>query len=250
MSLSNDSQPAGLSRNDHFVTTHWSLVLKAQQNNSLQAERALAELCRTYWYPLYSFVRRQGQSPENAEDLTQEFFAQLLQKNYLAAVRQEKGKFRSFLLMALKRFLAKQWEREHAQKRGGRVSLVSFNADQAESRYGSEPANNLTPDLAFERQWVSVLLEQVMARLRQEHESSGRCELFGELKGAIARDKDAASYLELGARLGMSEAAVKMAVQRLRRRYRELLREEIGKTVAEPEEIEEELQHLFLTFNQ
>src|SRR3974390_3496494 len=161
MPPSDDSRPAGLPGNSHFLTTHWSVVLNAQQDDTRLAERALAELCRCYWYPLYSFVRRQGRSPEDAEDLTQEFFAQLLEKNYLASVQREKGKFRSFLLMALKRFLAKQWQKNQAQKRGGEFSLVSFDGGLAESRYGSEPTHGLSPDLAFERHWASVLLELV-----------------------------------------------------------------------------------------
>ena len=249
MHPSDDKRPAGLAGNSHFLTTHWSVVLKAQQDDTGLAEQALAELCRCYWYPLYSFVRRQGRSPEDAEDLTQEFFARLLEKNYLTSVQREKGKFRSFLLMALKRFLAKQWQKDHAQKRGGDFSMVSFDAGLAESRYGSEPTHDLAPDLAFERQWASVLLELVMTRLRQEYVGTDRGQLFSALKGAIAREKDSGSYQDIGKRLGMSEAAVKMAIQRLRRRYRELLREEIGKTVADPGEIEEELHHLFATFN-
>jgi RNA polymerase sigma-70 factor (ECF subfamily) len=236
-----DAVPAG---GPHFVTTHWSVVLRAGGDDA-----ALGELCRAYWYPLYAYVRRLGKSPQDAEDLTQAFFARLLEKNYIAAADQEKGRFRTFLLIALKRFLANEWDREHAQKRGGFQTIVSIDHDLAETRFSAEPAHAEQPDVLFERQWAMALLEQVMARLQSEYTDTGRGELFGHLRACLTRDEAALSYVEIGTRLDMSDAAVKMAVQRLRARYRELLREEIAKTVASPDDIEDELRHLFAIFS-
>jgi RNA polymerase sigma-70 factor (ECF subfamily) len=231
-----------------FLTTHWSLVLDAARNDSADAHEALTRLCQTYWPPLYSFVRRQGRSPHDAQDLTQEFFARLLEKQYLTAAAKEKGRFRTFLLVALKRFLANDWDRQHAQKRGGGVNIVSIDQELAESRFAAEPAHNVQPDVLFDRQWALMLLERTMARLQQEYVSSGRAKLFELLRGCLARDESALPYAQIASRLNLTEAAVKMAVQRLRARYREILRAEIAGTVLSPEEIEEEIRHLFSTF--
>lgn len=231
-----------------FVTTHWSVVIAAGRGDSPDGQAALAELCRGYWYPLYAYVRRLGRGPQDAEDLTQAFFARVLEKNFIAAADQEKGRFRTFLLVALKRFLANDWDRQHAQKRGGFATVVSIDQGLAESRFGVEPAHGETPDLLFERQWAMTLLEQVMARLQAECAATDRADRFTLLRGCLTKDDAALPYAEIGARLGMSEAAVKMAVQRLRTRYRELLREEIAKTVASPDDVAAELRHLFSVF--
>ena len=238
----------GTSRAQAFVTTHWSVVLSAQEKNSSRAAQALETLCRTYWYPLYAYARRRGHSPPDAEDLTQEFFARLLQKDYLKSVAQEKGKFRTFLLVALQRFLANEWDRQHAQKRGGFQPIVSIDKEMAESRFAAEPVHHLQPDVLFDRQWAVTLLQATMAQLHEEYVASGRAKLFELLRGCLAKDESALPYAEIAARLNLTEAAVKMAVQRVRARYREILRAEIAGTVGSPEEIDEEIRHLFSTF--
>ena len=231
-----------------FVTTHWSVVLSAREEDSPRNREALETLCRTYWFPLYAFVRRQGRDPHDAQDLTQEFFARLLQKEYLKSAAQEKGRFRTFLLVALKRFLANEWDRQRAQKRGGGTIVVSIDPEAAESRFATELAHSVQPDLLFDRQWALTLLDRAMTRLREEYLSTGRAKLFELLRGCLARDESALPYAEIAGRLSLTEAAVKMAVQRLRSRYRETLRAEIASTVASPEDIEEEIRHLFSTF--
>lgn len=231
-----------------FLTTHWSVVLAARDPDSPKSTEALEALCCTYWFPLYAFVRRQGSNPHDAQDLTQEFFARVLEKGYLHSAKQEKGRFRTFLLVALKRFLANEWDRQQAQKRGGGKLIVPIDPELAESRFLAGPATELQPDLLFDRQWALTLLERTMTRLRQEYVSTGRAKLFELLRGCLAKDESALPYSEIAARLNLSEPAVKMAVQRLRARYRELLRAEIADTVAGPEEVEEEIRHLFSTF--
>jgi RNA polymerase sigma-70 factor (ECF subfamily) len=231
-----------------FVTTHWSVVLSARDEESPRGAEALEALCRTYWYPLYAYVRRLGHSPADAQDLTQEFFARLLQKHYLQSVDQEKGKFRTFLLVALQRFLANEWDRRHAQKRGGFAPIVSIDQELAESRFASDPSHAVQPDVLFERQWAMTLLERTMTRLREEYVATGRAKLFEHLQGCLAKDESASPYAEIAARLNLTEAAVKMAVHRLRARYREILRAEIADTVASPEEVEEEIRQLFSAF--
>jgi len=231
-----------------FVTTHWSVVLSARDKDSPRSVEALETLCRTYWYPLYAFVRRQGRRPHDAQDLTQEFFARLLEKDYLKSAAREKGRFRTFLLVALKRFLANEWDRQHAQKRGGFAPIVSIDQELAESRFASEPAHQLQPDVLFDRQWAMTLLERVMTRLQEEYLATGRAKLFEYLRNCLARDESALPHAEIADRLNLTEAAVKMAVHRLRARYREILHAEIADTVSSPEEIEEEIRHLFSAF--
>jgi RNA polymerase sigma factor (sigma-70 family) len=231
-----------------FVTTHWSVVLSARERGAAQSAAALETLCRTYWYPLYAFVRRQGRAPHEAQDLTQAFFARLLEKDYLQTVAREKGKFRTFLLMAFKRFLANEWDREHAQKRGGFAPTVSIDQEMAESRFAAEPADNLGPDVLYDRQWAVALLDQTMRQLREEYVTSGRAKLFEYLQSCLAREESALPYAEIAARLKLTEAAVKMAVHRLRARYREILRTEIAHTVSGPEEVEQEIRDLFASF--
>ena len=225
-----------------FATTHWSLVLHARGDSS-GAPTALAQLCESYWYPLYAFVRRQGHGPHDAQDLTQEFFARLLEKGWLNAVERERGRFRSFLLAAMKHFLANEWDRVHAQKRGGMTTLFRLDDDSAEARYRHEPANpNATAEQLYDRRWALTLLDQVLAGLREEMTAAGKLPHFDALKFCLTGEKCA--YVTVGATLGMSEGAVKVAVHRLRERYRDLIRATIAETVSTPEEVEDELRHL------
>jgi RNA polymerase sigma factor (sigma-70 family) len=231
-----------------FPRTRWSMVLAIQKNDDGAAVDALAELCRSYWYPLYAFVRRRGKSPHEAEDLTQEFFARLLEKATLAEVRREKGKLRSFLLTVMKRFLANEWERENAQKRGGGQVPVSIDQDWAEYRYCHELAEETTPEDIFERQWALTLLEGVMDQLREEYEKKGNLDQYEALKDALAWNSSEVPYEVIAERMGTSVGAVKTGVHRMRKRYRELLRWEIERTVESPDEIDAEVQHLFGVF--
>ena len=231
-------------RGDRFATTHWSMVVSAGRSRSPEASRSLATLCENYWFPLYAFVRRAGHSAEDAQDLTQEFFVRLLDKHFLAAADPKKGRFRTFLITAVKRFLANEYDRVQAQKRGGGQRIVSLEGLEPEARYRREPADTLTPERLFEQQWALTLLEQVLARLQAEMTADGKAALFDALKGHLTGSQ-ATGYAATAARLGMTEGAVKVAAHRLRRRYRELLREEIAQTVASPDEIEEEIRYLF-----
>ncbi len=231
-----------------FVTTHWSVVLSAQDKASARSGQALEALCRTYWYPLYAYVRRVGKAPADAEDLTQGFFARLLEKDYLRSVAPEKGRFRTFLLTALKRYMANEWDREHAAKRGGFAPVAPIDQMVAESRFALEPAHNVPPDVLFDRQWAMTLLERTMARLQEEYEASGRAALFEHLRGSLTKEESSLPYAQIGVRLQLTEAAVKMAIHRLRARYREILLREIGDTVSSPEQLEEELRQLFSSF--
>ncbi len=228
-----------------FASTRWTVVLSAGDPSSPQAAIALETLCRAYWYPLYAYIRRLGHSPEDAQDLTQGFFAQLLERNLVAKADPERGRFRSFLLASLKRFLAHEWEKAGARKRGGHARVIPLDLDTAETRCVRVAAPGDTPDQAFDHQWALALLDVVLSRLRKEYTDSGRDELFVGLKETLSGGRSEIPYRELAGRLGLSEGALKVAAHRLRRRYRELLREEIANTVAGPEEVEEELRHLF-----
>ncbi len=227
-----------------FVTTRWSVVLAAGLSTSVESEGALAQLCRTYWYPLYAFVRRQGRSPEDAEDLTQGFFAHLLEKKVLGGVVPEKGKFRSFLLASLKNFLANDWDRQRAAKRGGKHSLVSLDDDTAEDRYLREPSHDATPEKLFDQTWALTVLETVLQQLRKEYATAGKNHLFEALQDHLIGDENAAAYASAASQLGMKEGTVRMAVLRMRRHFGYLLRSEIAHTIADPGELEEELRHL------
>jgi RNA polymerase sigma factor (sigma-70 family) len=238
---SNSTAPAGGS----FTLTRWSVVLAAGSSNSSHARDALETLCRTYWHPIYAYVRRQGHSPHDAQDLTQDFFARLLRKNYLGGVDRAKGRFRSFLLICLKHFLANEWDKAGAKKRGAHPVLIPIDVQSAENSYGVEPAENTTAESIFDRRWALTLLEQVLVRLRAEYAQDGKTKLFEHLKSTLTGERRAAPYAEIGASLGMSEGAVKVAVHRLRQRYRELLRQEIAHTVSGPEQVEEEIRALF-----
>jgi RNA polymerase sigma factor (sigma-70 family) len=241
-------QPSTEAAAGQFAATHWSAIVRAGGSNSPAASEALEQLCRIYWYPLYAFARRHGCNPSDAEDLTQTFFTRLLGQNLIARADPAKGRFRTFLLTLFKRFLANEWHREHAQKRGGFQAVVSIDSALAESRFGAEPAHGERPDALFERQWAVTLLDQVMNRLREEYVASGRGSLFEHLEACLIRDAAALPYTEIAVQLNLAEAAVKMAMHRLRGRYQAILREEIGKTVASPEEVELELQDLFNVF--
>ncbi len=227
-----------------FATTHWSAVLAAGHQETLDAQAALEKLCRSYWYPLYAYVRRQGHPVQEAQDLTQSFFARLLQKNYLARADQNKGRFRTFLLSMLKHFLADEWDKQRAQKRGGLGPRYSLDTEAAETRYGLEPADPMTPEKVFARRWALTLLEAVMGRLRDEYVARGKSALFDHLKECITGDRASLPYADLAKALNLSEGALKVAVHRLRQRYRELLRAEVAQTVACPDEVDDELRYL------
>jgi RNA polymerase sigma factor (sigma-70 family) len=225
-----------------FATTHWSVVLTAQER-SPAADAALERLCRTYWWPLYGFVRRNGHKPEEAQDLTQGFFALLLERRDLDVVRQEKGRLRSYLLVSLKNFLAKAKRHELAVKRGEGRALVPLDELVAREHADLEPADNLTADKIYERRWALTLLEQVLTRLEREYQSAGNAKLFDCLKEFLSDEPGRPSQAEVAAELGITENAVKQAFHRLRQRYRQLLRDEIAQTVAVLGDVEDELRH-------
>jgi RNA polymerase sigma-70 factor (ECF subfamily) len=228
-----------------FASTRWSVVAAAGQGTSPEAQEALATLCKIYWYPLYAYARRRLASVEDAQDLTQEFFAQLLEKDYLQAADPRRGKFRSFLLTVFKHFLSKERDRANAQKRGGGRRFLPLDFQAGETRYHLEPADRGTPDTIYQRRWALTLLEQALARLRQEFTGSGKRQLFETLKATLTGDGSAGPYAQIGETLGITEQAVKVAVHRMRQRYKELLRDEIAQTVSSSEEIDDELRDLF-----
>jgi RNA polymerase sigma-70 factor (ECF subfamily) len=228
-----------------FAATRWTVVLTAARSDTTRGRDALAQLCQMYWYPLYAYVRRKGYSPPDAEDLTQAFFAQVLRERLVASADREKGRFRSFLLTRLNHFLADEWDRLKAQKRGGGERVLALEITAAETRFQLEPVDWRSPDRLYEHRWALTLLERVFDRLRQEYRRDGKATLFEETKGCLAQARAAVPYAEAGARLGLSEGALRVAVHRLRQRYRELLRAEVADTVSGPEEVEEELRYLF-----
>jgi RNA polymerase sigma-70 factor (ECF subfamily) len=231
-------------RSPVFVTTHWSVVLSAQDRDSLHSVVALEKLCRIYWQPLYLYVRRRGYSPADAEDLTQGFFAWLLERNWLERADQQRGRFRTFLLTSAGNFLSNEWDKTRTQKRGsGRI--VSLQGEEEETGLAHEPADRLTPEQSFEWRWALTLLDQVINRLGAEFSRDGKVELFEALKPCLLGERTAQPYAALALKLAMTEGSVKVAVHRLRQRYRQLLRDEIAQTVAKPEEIEDELRYLF-----
>lgn len=233
-----------------FRTTHWSVVLAAGGQSSESSEHALELLCRNYWYPLYAYVRRQGHDPEDAGDLTQEFFARLLAKNYLGLATRERGRFRTFLLSSVRNFLVNDWRRNHRQKRGGVHEVLSLDQITAEEKFGAEPADVLDPEKVYEKQWAATLLENVLGKLRADYAGMARETLFDALKDYLWGERNLASYAELAVALSLSEGAVKVAIHRLRQRYRELLRAEIANTVADESEVDEELRHLIAVISE
>jgi len=245
-SISNSSGRRGFPGAAQFGQTQWSVVLAAAgKRDHVLAEQSLEKLCRVYWLPLYTYIRRQGESPHDAQDLTQEFFARLLEKDFLGSVDQTKGRFRSFLLASLKHFLSNQRDRACAQKRGSGQTLLSLDFSDVETNMGFQPADEHTPEKAFEKRWALTLLAQSLARLRKEYSDRGKQDLFEQLKTTLTEGRGGVAYAELSARLGMSEASVKMAVHRLRERYRAVLRAEIAETVAQETEVEDELREVF-----
>ena len=223
-------------------------MLAAGGSSSPASREALERLCRAYWFPLYGYVRAKGFSLHDAEDLTQEFFARFLASDALRTVSEERGRFRAFLLAALNHFLANEWDRLRAQKRGGGQSPFSFDAASAEERLQMEPSTDLTPERLYERRWALTLLDSVLERLRAEMIAAGKAAMFDALRGFLSDAAGAMSYPEAAARLGLTEAATRKSVQRLRQRYRELLREEVSHTVGAPHEVESELRHLLALF--
>ena len=227
-----------------FATTHWSVVLAAGQQDTPQSTAALEELCRTYWYPLYAYVRRRGYSPEDAQDLTQEFFARLLARQCLSQADRRRGRFRSFLLSSLNHFLIDEWHKVRTQKRGGTQPILSLDELDPEARYRLEPADPADADRLYERRWAMTLLDRVLARLQEELTAAGRQDLFNQVLPFLLGEKTGRTYAEVAATLGSTEGALKMSVHRMRERYQELAREEIAQTVSRPEEVEEEIRHL------
>ncbi len=227
-----------------FATTRWSVVLLAGRNDTERARAALAKLCQIYWYPLYAFARRRTGSPHDAQDFTQAFFEQLLERDAIAKADPARGRFRAYLLVMMKNFMAGQRERARAQKRGGGGEVLSLDLDAAERRFCAEPADGASPDKLFDRQWAVALLGEVLRQLEAEHRDGGKEETFAVLKETLAGTRESQPYVELAARLGWTEGAVKVAVHRLRKRYRELLQAEIAQTVAGPTEAAAEMRHL------
>jgi RNA polymerase sigma-70 factor (ECF subfamily) len=234
---------AGTSIGGAFASTHWSVVLLAGQRDDTEVRAALEQLCRTYWPPLYTFVRRRGHSREDAQDLTQEFFARLLGMNYLQSVDRERGRFRSFLLASLKHFLANEWDRVRAQKRGGKCAFISLEAEDEEERRLLEPAHDDTPERAFEQRWALAVLDRALTSLRDEFKADGKLAHFGALKAYLSSDARE-GYHDMAAKLGMLPGAVAVTVHRMRRRYRECVRAEVANTVGSPTELDEEMQYL------
>lgn len=234
-----------------FATTHWSVVLRAAgQHGTPASAEALEQLCRSYWYPIYAFVRRQGRSPEDAQDLTQDFFAHLLSKGFPCGARPERGKFRSFLLVALRHFLVDQHRHADAAKRGGGQTLISLDVHRAEERFGEERRHTSTPEKLYERAWAMTLLERASLRLGNEYSAAGRGGLYERLRAFPLAGKNDQSFALAAAELGMSVGALKAAVHRMRSRYRELVREEVAHTVADPSELQEEARYLIAAISQ
>ncbi|MEI6193113.1 MAG: sigma-70 family RNA polymerase sigma factor [Verrucomicrobiota bacterium] len=245
---SEHSTPASSAPGDVFATTHWTVVLAAGQRHTPQSNGALEELCRAYWFPLYAYVRRRGHNKEDAEDLVQAFFARFLAKNHLTGLNAERGRFRAFLLASLKHFLANEWDKVQAQKRGGGVAPLSLDWQTADTKFQVAATNEPSPDKAFDREWALVLLAKVIERLQQESAADGKAKLFAELKSFLMAGKNETAQSEVAKALGMEEGAVRVAVHRLRKRYRVLLRDEIAQTLADESSVDEEMRALFGAF--
>lgn len=231
-------------RGGRFTTTRWSLVLAAGQQKTERSTAALAALCEIYWYPVYAFVRRQGYRTDDCGDLTQAFFARVIEKDYFQSVDPARGRFRAFLCASLRHFLTNERERAQALKRGGRLPAISLDVDAAEGRYQLEPPDGLTPERLFDRRWALMLMERVLHRLRDEHTAAGKADLFDALKGYLTGDDHGVPYSNLAGRIGSSEGAIKVAVHRLRRRFRDVLVAEIAETVEDPADIDGEIAYL------
>jgi len=242
--VDSESPPNPQNPNLAFATTHWSLVLRAGAGGSPEAENALARLCQTYWYPVYAFFRREGRSPEEAEDLTQSFFAMLLEREDLARVHPAKGRFRSFLLASARNFLKNDWNRSRRLKRGGGAEVFSIQGMPAEQWYRLEPVDDSSADKLFDRRWAETLIEQSLMRLKEDCEAAGQGVRFEVLREFVLGDSGEISYTEAGRRLGLSESAVTSAIHRMRKRFRELLRLEVSHTVENPGEVDAEMRDL------
>lgn len=250
LSATGSDEPSTGAGKDWFATTHWTLVVTAGRTDTASAGAALEELCRIYWYPLYAYARRRGCSREDAEDLTQGFFARFLERNYLDGLSSDRGRFRAFLLAAFNHFLANEWNRERRQKRGGGEKPLSLDWDGAATRYELAPADGLSPDRLYDRAWVITLLERVLERLRAECAGDGRGEFFEHVRSFLTMDRGEIPYRGAAPQAGMSEGALRVAVHRLRRRYRELLRQEVAQTLSDPARVEEELAALREAFSE
>jgi RNA polymerase sigma-70 factor (ECF subfamily) len=234
---------------DIFATTHWTVVLAAGRRSTPQSDRALEELCRTYWFPLYAYVRRRGHTKEDAEDLTQAFFARFLGKNYLAGLSAERGRFRAFLLASLKHFLINEWDKSRRQKRGGGETPLSLDWQTADTQFQVAATAEPSPDKAFDREWALALLARVIERLSAECAADGRAKQFAELKIFLTAGKGERAYADAARALGLDEVAVRVAVHRLRKHYRQLLRDEIAQTLSDPAMVDEEMRALFGAFS-
>jgi DNA-directed RNA polymerase specialized sigma24 family protein len=246
---SEHSIPASSAPGDVFATTHWTVVLTAGQRHTPQSDAALEQLCKTYWFPLYAYVRRRGYAKADAEDLTQAFFAQFLAKNYLADLSAERGRFRAFLLASLKHFLANEWDKSQRQKRGGGALHLSLDWQTADTKFQVAAVNEPSPDKAFDREWALALLAKVIERLQTECEAEGRGKLFAQLKKFLMAGEGDSAQAEVARALCMEEGAVRVAIHRLRKRYRVLLRDEIAQTLTDPAQVDAEMQALFGAFN-
>ena len=236
-----DDKPAPRGR---FMTTRWSLIIAAGGPSGERSTDALATLCEAYWYPAYAFIRRQGNDADAARDLTQEFFTRVLEKHYFRDADPTRGRFRAFLLTSIRHFLSNERDREQALKRGGRMSKLSLDVDTAEGAYQLEGRDDLTPEKLFDARWASVLLDRALARVKQEYLAAGKHQVFEHLHGFLTGDSDDVPYAEAARTLGTSEGAVKVAVHRLRRRFRDALVHEIAETVSDPADIDAEIRHL------
>lgn len=228
-----------------FRTTHWSVVLAATNPAAPDRREAMAHLCETYWYPLYAYVRHRGNSADNAEELTQEFFTRLIEKEFIRNTAPENGRFRAFLLACLKHFLANEWDRVRAEKRGGTKQILSIDFSDADERYGREPAHELTAERIFERRWALLVLEQALAQLAEEMTASGKGHVFEEFKDYLMAEADTPTHDRTARAMGLSPGAVKVRVHRLRQRYRRILRERIAMTLSDPDEVDDEIRRLF-----
>jgi RNA polymerase sigma-70 factor (ECF subfamily) len=229
-----------------FTTTHWSIVLTARDPACPQAADALEKLCRSYWYPLYAFVRRQGHDESSAKDLTQGFFARLLEKNFLAQVDQDRGKFRSFLLASLKHYMADERDKERAQKRGGGQIPLSLDETVGEDRYRAEPVDVMDAEKLYERRWALTLLDQAKERLKKEYLTAGKSQMYARLQAFDVGGGDNPAYADVAVDIGLSESGLRTAIFRMRQRYRELVREEVAQTVRSQQEVDEEIRHLIV----
>lgn len=237
-------EPAAERFGDRFAVTRWSIVLRASRPGTPEAAEALEILCRTYWYPIYGYIRSRGHTPDDAQDLVQEFFARFLEKNWLAGIEAETGKFRCFLLTVVKRFLLNDFDYRHAQKRGGGRSVLSLDEELAEGRYRAEPATDETPERIFDRRWALAVLDQALTSLRTETTKGEKAKEFQLLGAFLSREAEPGEYARIAGELGVSVSAVAVAVHRLRQRYREVLRECVASTMAEPWQADQEIRQL------